>query len=852
MNHDDTYTPMIQQYLRVKSENPDIMLFYRIGDFYELFFEDAQRASQLLNISLTKRGVSSKNPIPMAGIPYHAVENYLAKLVQFGESVAICEQISSDRSNNTGPVERKVIRIVTPGTISDETILKKNFDNLLAAIWQDINGFGYATIDINSGRFRIMEPKDKETMIAEIHRTNPAELLYPECFDSTDIINICKVTRQRPTWEFEIDTAIQLLSDQFGTNDLNGFGVEKSYKALRCAGCLLQYVKNTQRTFLPHIRSIKIDCQEDTIIMDATTRRNLEITQNLSGGVENTLSSILDYTVTPMGSRMLKRWLHMPIRDSHIIKIRQNCISVLKEITYDIKELLSNFGDFERIIARVALRTARPRDLTSIREIIQQLPQINKILSAIQDEYIQKLRVQIGNFEKLRILLEKAIVEIPPLIIRDGGVIADGYNQELDECRKIAAGANNYLEKLEQNERKRLGIEKLKIGFNAIYGYYIQISRGQIHRVPMHYIRRQTLKNCERYTFTELKEYEDKVLTSKTQALALEKDVYEELFLLINPYIAKLQYSSAAIAELDVLVNLAERATTLNYSRPIITSKIGIALKNARHPVIEQVRKEPFIANTLYLNQQRRMLIITGPNMGGKSTYMRQTALIVLMAYIGSYVPVEEATIGPIDRIFTRIGAADDLASSRSTFMIEMAETANILHNATQYSLVLLDEIGRGTSIYDGLSIAWASAEMLVNNIKSMTLFATHYFELTLLTRRIKEIANISFEIVEHDNKIAFMHSIKEGAANKSYGLAVARLAGIPQSVIKRAEQKLQELTEKKIEPINSLTQKSFTKESLVLSPILMILKRLNPDNITPHQALEWIYHLKSFIHKNE
>lgn len=842
------HTPMMQQYLRLKADHPEILLFYRMGDFYELFYDDAKRASQLLEISLTKRGASAGEPIPMAGVPYHAVENYLAKLVQLGESVAICEQIG-DPALSKGPVERKVVRIVTPGTISDEALLHERQDNLLAAIWQSPRGFGFATLDISSGRFRLAEPTDLETMAAELTRSNPAELLYSEDFAAMSLIENRRGLRRRPLWEFEVDTARQQLNMQFGTRDLSGFGVEQAHHALRAAGCLLQYVKDTQRTSLPHIRSLTMERQQDGIIMDAATRRNLEITQNLAGGIENTLAAVLDKTVTPMGSRMLKRWLHMPVREIKTLENRQQSIGALQDFTAELSPLLRQVGDLERILARLALRTARPRDLARMRHAFQQLPQLDAMLAEVATPHLQTLRTQMGQFDELRDLLERAVIESPPVLIRDGGVIAPGYHAELDEWRALADGATDYLDKLEIREREKLGLDTLKVGFNAVHGYYIQVSRGQSHRVPINYVRRQTLKNVERYIIPELKEYEDKVLTSKGKALALEKGLYEQLFDLLLPHLEALQLSAAALAELDVLSNLAERAWTLNYNCPTLTDKPGIKLTGARHPVVEQVLKEPFIANPLSLSPQRRMLVITGPNMGGKSTYMRQAALITLLAYIGSYVPAEQAVIGPVDRIFTRVGAADDLASGRSTFMVEMTETANILHNATEHSLVLMDEIGRGTSTYDGLSLAWACAESLANRIKAMTLFATHYFELTTLPEKMEGVANVHLDAVEHGDTIAFMHSVQEGAASKSYGLAVAALAGVPKEVIKRARQKLKELETLSGSAASSKAdgpQLPLLVEET--SPAVEALEALDADSLTPRQALDWIYRLKTML----
>jgi len=844
----DSHTPMMQQYLRLKAENPEILMFYRMGDFYELFYDDARRASQLLDISLTKRGASAGEPIPMAGVPYHAVEGYLAKLVQLGESVAICEQIG-DPALSKGPVERKVVRIVTPGTVSDEALLNERHDNLLAAIWQDGRGFGYATLDISSGRFRVAQPEDLETMAAEIQRTNPAELLYPESFESMSLISSRRGLRRRPMWEFELETAKQQLNLQFGTRDLSGFGVEQAPQALRAAGCLLQYVKDTQRTALPHIRGVTMERLQDGIIMDAATRRNLELTQNLSGGVENTLAAILDQAVTPMGSRMLKRWIHMPTRDAKVLRNRQQALGSLQDLTPDLQPVLRQVGDLERILARLALRSARPRDLARMRHALQQLPEIRALLQPLEPAHIQTLVKNCGEFNELVELLERAIIESPPVLVRDGGVIAPGYNAELDEWRALADGATDYLDQLEIREREKLGLDTLKVGFNGVHGYFIQVSRGQSHLVPIHYVRRQTLKNAERYIIPELKEYEDKVLTSKGKALSLEKALYEELFDLLMPHLDALQQSAAALAELDVLSNMAERAYTLNYTCPTLSEKPGINITGGRHPVVEQVLSEPFISNPLAMSPQRRMLIITGPNMGGKSTYMRQAALIVLMAHIGCYVPADQAVIGPVDRIFTRVGAADDLASGRSTFMVEMTETANILHNATENSLVLMDEIGRGTSTYDGLSLAWACAENLASRIKAMTLFATHYFELTTLPEKMEGTVNIHLDAIEHGDTIAFMHSVQEGAASKSYGLAVAALAGVPRDVIKRARQKLKELETLS----NSAAASKVDGPQLALlteevSPAVEALEALDADSLSPRQALEWIYRLKDMV----
>ncbi|EKO3925413.1 DNA mismatch repair protein MutS [Vibrio metschnikovii] len=847
-----SHTPMMRQYLKLKAENPDILLFYRMGDFYELFYDDAKRASQLLDISLTKRGASAGEPIPMAGVPYHAVEGYLAKLVQLGESIAICEQIG-DPATSKGPVERKVVRIITPGTITDEALLSERSDNLIAAIYHQGGKFGYATLDITSGRFQLSEPDSVESMCAELQRTAPRELLFPEDFSPVQVLANRKGNRRRPIWEFELDTAKQQLNQQFGTRDLVGFGVEKAKLGLCAAGCLIQYVKDTQRTALPHIRALTFDRQDQSVILDAATRRNLELTQNLAGGQEHTLAEVLDHCATAMGSRMLKRWIHQPTRHIDTINQRLDGITELKQdaLFAELSPILKQIGDIERILARLALRSARPRDLARLRNALQQLPELNQQMASLRHPYLCQLRQDAQPIEVLSQLLERAIKDNPPVVIRDGGVIADGYDAELDEWRKLAAGATEYLDQLEADERERHGIDSLKVGYNNVHGFYIQVSRGQSQLVPPHYVRRQTLKNAERYIIPELKAHEDKVLNSKSKALALEKQLWEQLFDLLLPHLECLQTLASALSQLDVLQNLAERAESLDYCRPTLTENIGLQIQAGRHPVVEQVMNDPFIANPITLHQQRKMLIITGPNMGGKSTYMRQTALIALMAHMGSYVPAQSATIGLLDRIFTRIGASDDLASGRSTFMVEMTETANILHNATQHSLVLMDEIGRGTSTYDGLSLAWASAEWLATKIGAMTLFATHYFELTELPSTLPHLANVHLDAVEHGENIAFMHAVQEGAASKSYGLAVASLAGVPKAVITNAKNKLAQLEQQRETTKKPVASLAITDQmSLIPEPseVEQLLAGIDPDELTPRQALEALYRLKKCL----
>ena len=861
------HTPMMQQYLQLKAQHPDILLFYRMGDFYELFYDDAKRAAVLLDISLTKRGASAGEPIPMAGVPYHAVEGYLAKLVALGESVAICEQIG-DPAAAKGPVERKVVRIVTPGTVSDEALLPERQDNLVAAIYEQKGVFALATLDMTSGRFLMTELPSKEAVSAELQRLMPAEILYPEDFAHAQILNNYKGLRRRPIWEFELVTAKNLLNRQFGTKSLEGFGVEQAEVGLCAAGCVLHYAQETQRTALPHVQSIRLQQNSETVLLDAATRRNLELTQNLAGGTEATLAAVLDKCVTPMGSRLLKRWIHQPIRDLNKLQKRQDVIATLQEsgLIESLQPCLQQVGDMERILARVALRSARPRDLTRLRTALAQIP-ILVNYAQNQTACLAQMMAQLADFSELQSLLERAIIDNPPQLIRDGGVIAEGYHAELDEWRQLSAGATQYLEQLEIRERESTGIDTLKIGFNAVHGYYIQISQGQAHKAPIHYVRRQTLKNAERYIIPELKTYEDKVLKAKGASLALEKQLYDALFDAIMPHLGELQLAAMVLAELDVLTNLAERAQTLNYVRPTFSPQRGVQIKGGRHPVVEQMISDPFIANPVYLNAQRHLLIVTGPNMGGKSTYMRQIALICLMAYIGSFVPAESAEIGMLDRIFTRIGASDDLASGRSTFMVEMTEMANILHQATAQSLVLIDEIGRGTSTYDGLSLAWACAEWLAKKTQSLTLFATHYFELTSLPSQLKGVANVHLDAREHNDTIVFMHSVQEGAASKSYGLAVAALAGVPKPVITMAKQRLAHLEELSVQTRNVndspqadlLFAEPILQNSAEISPLAEVklpeesplekaLAEIEPDELTPRQALEALYQLKKIL----
>ncbi len=845
---------MMAQFMRIKADHPTDLLFYRMGDFYEMFHDDAKKAAELLDITLTARGKANGEPIPMCGIPYHAAEGYLARLVKAGVSVAICEQVG-DPATSKGPVERKVVRVITPGTLSDEALLDDRVESLLLAVAQHKDNYGIAYLDLSTGRFHVLEVSDEEGLLGEMQRLDPAETLYHESIYHPEITSRTGA-RSQPAWEFDPESARKALNTQFQTHDLQGFGCDDLELAIGAAGCLLQYVKDTQRNNLPHIRSMSHENRADSVILDAATRRNLEIDVNLVGGDTTTLFSVMDRTVTAMGGRLLRRWLHRPLTDIETLEHRQGAIAALcSNYHYEvIRAALKPIGDMERILTRVALRSARPRDLTRLLSSLAALPVLSSELADSGNSRLNELRLQAGEFPGLCELLGSAIIENPPVIIRDGGVIAQGYDTELDELRKISTHAGDYLLEIERREREATGISTLKVGYNRVHGYYIEISRAQSDRAPVEYVRRQTLKNAERFITPELKEFEDKALSSKSRALAREKALYDELLERLNEQLAALQLTAAAVSEIDALANLAERADTLNLCQPEFCGEQVFEVNQGRHLVVEQVLDEPFIANDALLNSKRRMLLITGPNMGGKSTYMRQNAVIALLAHIGSFVPASATRMSPMDRIFTRIGSSDDLASGRSTFMVEMTETANILHNATPRSLVLMDEVGRGTSTFDGLSLAWAAAVQLAQSVKAFTLFATHYFELTTLPEQCPSMANVHLDATEYHDHIVFLHNIQEGPASRSYGLQVAKLAGIPNAVLKAAQEKLTELEDgDKSKPASLTTSAPFSPQSDLFStvephPVVEILESLDIDGLSPRQALQKLYEMKAHL----
>lgn len=849
---------MMQQYLAIKAEYPQTLLFYRMGDFYELFFEDAHKASKILDITLTHRGQSEGQPIAMAGVPYHAAEQYLARLLEAGESVAICEQVGE--VTNKGPVKREVVRIITPGTVSDESFLKDRQDNLLASVLIGKDEFALAYADLSSGRLVAVPLKDFEALLAELERLKPREiLLNDEVVLEQEFLKHIKFCR-RPAFEFIFDSNKRLVCQQFQVHDLKGLGLEGQNAMIIALGVILNYLKLTQKTQLPHLQVLQIEANDDALVLDASTRKNLEIDVNLQGGLNFTLSHIMDECATAMGSRLLKRWLHRPLRAQLKIRARQLAVQELlaHSLYLELQEILRAISDLERIIMRISLLSVRPRDFVQLRLSLQQIPLLKTKLARVQSDELKMLCKNLHEHVDLLDLLMRAINDDPPMLIRDGDVIRMGYDSELDELRLLNANLDEFLLNMEARERERSKLNNLKVGYNRVSGFFIEISKAQAANAPSDYIRRQTLKNAERYITPELKAFEDKILSAKERSLQREKLLYEQVIQTCHPHLSSLQHLAHALAELDVLANFAERAFSLQLQCPNLVDAPVLEIRKGRHLVVEQVLKGAFIPNDTMLDSERKMLLITGPNMGGKSTYMRQTALITLLAYTGSFVPAVSATIGPIDRIFTRIGASDDLASGRSTFMVEMTETANILRYASHQSLVLMDEIGRGTSTFDGLSLAWACAEQLAL-IGAFTLFATHYFELTELPKEYKTICNVHLSALEHEEKIVFLHEVKDGAASQSYGLQVASLAGVPREVIARAKLHLHALENQHL--VSQKTDKNKTKSKemdklqpdLFLAvaqehPVVITLKQLQPDELSPLAALKLLYELKKLL----
>ncbi|HEU4352933.1 MAG TPA: DNA mismatch repair protein MutS [Burkholderiales bacterium] len=829
------HTPMMQQYLRIKGEYPDVLVFYRMGDFYELFYDDAEKGARLLDLTLTQRGASAGAPVKMAGVPVHSVEQYLAKLVKLGESVAICEQIG-DPATSKGPVDRKVTRIVTPGTLTDSELLDDKADNILLSLHRDKSTVGLAWLSLASGALRVAEISP-QALENELRRIGPAEIL------STSDVNGFFVTKV-PEWHFDIDSGRKRLLKQLGAATLAGYGCEDMTLAIGACGALLDYASKTQGQALAHVTAVSAERAGEYLRLDAATRRNLELTETLRGEPAPTLFSLLDECATGMGSRLLRHWLHHPLRDQQAVARRHDAVEALKE--RNLQKTLKRFSDVERITARLALKSVRPRELAGLRDSLKLLPELRQ---ALPDEtpLLKNLIADLATPEEALFILENAVHPEPSARVVDGGVIADGYNADLDELRQLQSNAGAFLVEFEKREKDRTGIPNLRVAYNHVHGYYIEVTNSHAGKVPDDYRRRQTLKNAERYITPELKAFEDKALSARDRALALEKSLYEAVLGQLQAHLLPLQKIAKALAQADVLSTFASVAARRNYERPQFTHELCIEIEAGRHAVVE-AQIENFIANDCRISPTRRLLLVTGPNMGGKSTYMRQVALIVLLAHIGSFVPARAACIGPIDQVFTRIGAADDLAGGRSTFMVEMTESAAILHNATEKSLVLMDEVGRGTSTFDGLALAWAIARHLVEKNKSLSLFATHYFEMTRLALEYKEVANVHLDAVEHKDTVVFLHAVEEGPASRSYGLQVAGLAGVPRPVIRQAKKYLQLLEDSSLERGNQddlFSRRIESEPEPAIDPLREELQKVNPDELSPREALELLYRLK-------
>ncbi len=838
---------MMQQYLRIKADYPDTLVFYRMGDFYELFYDDARKAARLLDITLTKRGQSGGEPIPMAGVPYHAVESYLGKLLRAGEAVAICEQIG-DPAASKGPVERRVVRVVTPGTLTDEALLQDRRENLLCCIYQQDSGAGVAALEISSGRFALSEPGDDELLRAEIARLNPAEIIFCEEREPALGPELLERAHAMPPWYFEIEAATRLLCEQYHTRDLDGFGIAGASSAVAAAGCLLQYVSDTLKTAVTHLQPPRFEQVSDFLLIDANSRRNLELTRSFSDdSARHSLLGIIGHCRSAMGHRELVRWIQKPLRERERVRQRHHAVASLLDDHRHIGlgERLSGIGDIERILARIALLSARPRDLSTLSATLEMLPALQQDLAVHDSPLLAELAAAIATHPEVVALLDAAIIDEPPMLIRDGGVIKAGFDPELDDLRALSTNADQFLLDLESREQQKTGIQSLKVAYNRVHGFYIEVGKSHSDAVPAEYVRRQTLKAVERYITPELKAFEDKVLSARERALSREKYLYERLLEQLGESLAPLQRCAQALSQLDVLNCFAVVAGEYGWSAPELTDARLVEIEAGKHPVVEQSLDAAFVANDCRLDEQASMLLITGPNMGGKSTYMRQVALIVILAYMGSYVPARRARLGPIDQVFTRIGASDDLASGRSTFMVEMTEAANILNNATANSLVLMDEIGRGTSTFDGLALAWACADHLAQKSGALTLFATHYFELTQLPEQYANIANVHLDAVEHGDDIIFMHAVKPGPANQSYGLQVARLAGIPASAIALARQKLALLEQQSVQAQGDLFAEPLPASASAPDPRLAELDAVDPDELSPRQALDLLYRLR-------
>ncbi len=850
-------TPMMRQYLEIKAKYPTTLVLYRLGDFYELFYEDAKKIAKLLDLTLTRRGTNNGVPIPMAGVPFHAVDNYIARLIKMGESCVICEQIGTPGAQKT--MIRKVSKIITPGTVTDDGIAPDKQDNIIACIYKSKHLYGFSYLSLGSGLFKTSVCKTLNDLKLYLEKVGPIEIVYEENFKEIDVFEDINSRKALPSWNFDLQTCYKLLCSQFATNSLIGFDIEDLSEGIIAAGALLAYVKLTQNVSIEHIKSIRRDDNSAFVLLDKCAQRNLELLQNLKGEKYGSLLSVLDLASTPMGQRLVRRMIVEPLRNNNAINERLDIVeALLKADKESFKYLLDSIGDIQRIVARIGLSSSKPKDLAVLRDSLKLIPQLKDGLVKSNQQALISLNDKIDALPSIVELLTNSIKDVPSTFLRDGDVIASGFNKELDELRELMNGSQALLEKIEADEREKTGISTLKVNFNSVHGFYIEVSKAQSDNVPATYIRRQTLKNNERYITPELKELEEKALSAKERSLALETQLFNELIAKLQEQLLSLSNLASNLALFDVLTGFATLAQKYNYVRPTLVHDHQIKIVEGRHPVIETLTDKPFVSNSIDLND-KHMLIITGPNMGGKSTFMRQTALIAIMARIGSFVPAKEALIGNIDRIFTRIGASDDLSSGRSTFMVEMEEASSIINNATVNSFVLMDEIGRGTSTYEGSALALSIAEHMCSKVNCFTLFSTHYPEIAKLSEKYKNVENICFKATEFDGQIVFMYKATTGAQNYSYAIEVGKLAGLPQEVISKAKHYINSLEKPCVNAASAMVSSESTTEPMVRevvkekivykdSELAKTVKELDLNSTTPIEAINILFKLKELI----
>lgn len=850
-------TPMMRQYLEIKAKYPTTLVLYRLGDFYELFYEDAKKIAKLLDLTLTRRGTNNGVPIPMAGVPFHAVDNYIARLIKMGESCVICEQIGTPGAQKT--MIRKVSKIITPGTVTDDGIAPDKQDNIIACIYKSKHLYGFSYLSLGSGLFKTSVCKTLNDLKLYLEKVGPIEIVYEENFKEIDVFEDINSRKALPSWNFDLQTCYKLLCSQFATNSLIGFDIEDLSEGIIAAGALLAYVKLTQNVSIEHIKSIRRDDNSAFVLLDKCAQRNLELLQNLKGEKYGSLLSVLDLASTPMGQRLVRRMIVEPLRNNNAINERLDIVeALLKADKESFKYLLDSIGDIQRIVARIGLSSSKPKDLAVLRDSLKLIPQLKDGLVKSNQQALISLNDKIDALPSIVELLTNSIKDVPSTFLRDGDVIASGFNKELDELRELMNGSQALLEKIEADEREKTGISTLKVNFNSVHGFYIEVSKAQSDNVPATYIRRQTLKNNERYITPELKELEEKALSAKERSLALETQLFNELIAKLQEQLLSLSNLASNLALFDVLTGFATLAQKYNYVRPTLVHDHQIKIVEGRHPVIETLTDKPFVSNSIDLND-KHMLIITGPNMGGKSTFMRQTALIAIMARIGSFVPAKEALIGNIDRIFTRIGASDDLSSGRSTFMVEMEEASSIINNATVNSFVLMDEIGRGTSTYEGSALALSIAEHMCSKVNCFTLFSTHYPEIAKLSEKYKNVENICFKATEFDGQIVFMYKATTGAQNYSYAIEVGKLAGLPQEVINKAKHYINSLEKPCVNAASAMVSSESTTEPMVRevvkekivykdSELAKTVKELDLNSTTPVEAISILFKLKELV----